>query len=124
MALLDALLVTLMLLEPTASASPAAVDLSLAEAQDRAAARAPEVNAANGRVRSAAATRIGADVRVPVNPRLSVDARPGLDADTRGKLGFASSLDLLLELGDVPGARLAEADQRTRSAEAEAGVVR
>jgi outer membrane protein TolC len=121
---LDFLLVTLVLLESPAPAVDGPVTLSLAEAQERAAARAPEVKLANGRVLSAAATRIGAGVRVPVNPRLALDARPGLDAGTRGKVGLASTLDLLMEVGDVPGARLAEADRRTRSAEAEAAVVR
>jgi cobalt-zinc-cadmium efflux system outer membrane protein len=86
--------------------------------------RAPEVSLSLGRVRAAEATRVGADIRVPVNPRLSVDARPGLDASSRGKLGWSSTLDLLMEVGDVPGSRLREADQRTRVARADAGVTR
>src|SRR5690349_3791160 len=82
--------------------APAPVDLSLADAQARAAVRAPEVSLSLGRVRAAEATRVGAEIRVPVNPRLSVDARPGLDASSRGKLGWSSTLDVLMEVGDVP----------------------
>jgi outer membrane protein TolC len=118
------LLSTLLALSETDRAPPAPVQLSLADAQTRAVTSAPEVALARGRIRAAEASRVGAEIRVPVNPRLSVDARPGLDASSRGKLGWSSTLDVLMEVGDVPGARLREADQRTRVARADHEVTR
>src|SRR5690349_8212635 len=112
----------LVLAEPERAAAP--VELSLADAQTRAAAHSPEVALSRGRIRAAEATRVGAGIRVPVNPRLSVDARPGLDTSSRGKLGWSSTLDILMEVGDVPGSRLREADQRTRVARADDAVTR
>jgi cobalt-zinc-cadmium efflux system outer membrane protein len=105
------------------AAGPGAVTLSLAEAQARAASSAPEVRLAAARVREAAATRVGAGVRLPVNPRLAVDGRPGLAKGARGDIGYAGQLDLLFEVSDAPGARRREADQRAAAATADAAVV-
>src|SRR5689334_19945144 len=64
---------------PTASETGAEhVALSLPEAIRRAMAQAPEVVAAQNNIRQAEARRVGAGVIMPVNPRLSVDARPTL----------------------------------------------
>jgi cobalt-zinc-cadmium efflux system outer membrane protein len=120
---LQVLCTALLNLEGAAS-TPPSVSLSLAEAQARAAAYSPEVALAAGRVRAAEATRVGAGLRTPVNPRISADARPGLDAATRGDVGYAAGLDVLLEVNDAPGARVREAGQRTRAAQADASVAR
>jgi outer membrane protein TolC len=81
---------------------------------------APELRLADARIREADATKVGANIRLPVNPRLSFDGRPGLDRATRGQVGYASSLDFLFELGNVPASRLREASARTDLAQAEA----
>lgn len=113
----------LLLLPLTAAAqSDTAVVLSLEEAQARAAKLAPEARLAAGRVREAAATRVGAGVILPVNPTVSVDARPGLDRNTRGELGVAGAVDFTFEVGGGPGARERESDARTRAATADGGV--
>src|SRR5262245_21883978 len=98
------------------------VALSLEEAQTRAARYAPEARRAAGRIREALATRVGAGVILPVNPSVSVDARPGLDRETRGDVGVAGSLDVTFEVGGGPGARAREARARTRAATADGSV--
>ncbi|HET6334272.1 MAG TPA: TolC family protein [Polyangiales bacterium] len=105
-----------------AGQSDGAVVLSLEEAQSRAARLAPEARLAAGRIKEAAATRVGAGVILPVNPSVSFDARPGLDRNTRGEVGVAGGLDVTFEVGGGPGAREREADARTRSATAEGGI--
>jgi cobalt-zinc-cadmium efflux system outer membrane protein len=99
-----------------------ALALSLADAFALAEKIAPELRLADGRVREAEATKVGAHIRLPTNPRLSVEARPGLDRESRGQLGYASSLDFLFELGDVPGSRLREAGARVDLARAESAL--
>jgi cobalt-zinc-cadmium efflux system outer membrane protein len=96
------------------------VALSLVDAIALAERLAPEVRVADSRVREADATKVGANVRLPVNPRLSFDGRPGLDRETRGQIGYASSLEFLFELGNVPASRLVEASARVDVARAEA----
>jgi cobalt-zinc-cadmium efflux system outer membrane protein len=96
------------------------VTLSLDEAIALAETAAPDLRVAAGRIREADATKVGTNVRLPVNPRLSFDGRPGLDRGSRGQIGYASSLDFLFELGNVPASRLAEASGRVDLARAEA----
>jgi cobalt-zinc-cadmium efflux system outer membrane protein len=98
--------------------------LSLAEALAIADKAAPSLRLGESRIREAAATKVGANIRLPVNPRLSFDGRPGLDRESRGHVGYASSLDFLFELGDVPGSRVREADARVELARAEQTVNR
>jgi cobalt-zinc-cadmium efflux system outer membrane protein len=95
------------------------VALSLDQALALAQRVAPDLRLAEGRVREADASKVGASVRLPVNPRISFDGRPGLDRETRGKIGYASSLDFVFELGSVPASRMREADARIDLARAE-----
>jgi cobalt-zinc-cadmium efflux system outer membrane protein len=98
--------------------------LSLARAQALAEANAADVRVAEARIAEAQATRVGAHLRLPSNPRLSIDGRPGLDRSSRGEVGYSASLDVLLEAGGAPGARLGEADARTALARKEASLAR
>lgn len=108
-----------------AADGPAAGDtLSLAEAHALAEANAADVRVAEARIAEAQATRVGAHLRLPNNPRLSIDGRPGLDRSSRGDVGYSASLDILIEAGGAPGARLGEADARTTLARQEASLVR
>ena len=92
--------------------------LSLTEALSRASAEAPEVIVAQHAVRQAEARRVGAGVVMPVNPRLSVDARPPLTGGGGYRdVGYGAMLDFLFDVGGAPGARV-------REAEREAGVAR
>jgi outer membrane protein, heavy metal efflux system len=93
--------------------------LSLAEALALGDRMAPSLRLGESRIREAAATKVGANIRLPVNPRLSFDGRPGIDRESRGQIGYASSLDFLFELGDVPGSRIREAEARVELARAE-----
>jgi hypothetical protein len=100
------------------------LQLSLLEAERRANEAAPALKIGEARVAEALATRVGAGIRLPSNPRLSIDGRAGWQGEGRGESGFASSLDLVFEVADAAGARLAEADERTRLAGAELIVAR
>src|SRR5687768_683495 len=66
------------------------VSLSLREAIDRAQVRSPDVIMSGHAVREAMARRVGAGLIMPVNPRVSVDARPGVNMGTAGSLGYSS----------------------------------
>jgi outer membrane protein TolC len=107
---------------PAAAEADGPFALSLEDAQTRAARFAPQARLAAGRVREASATRVGAGVILPVNPSVSVDARPGLDKQTRGDVGVAGSVDFMFEVGGAPGARVREANARTRAATADGKV--
>jgi outer membrane protein TolC len=97
---------------------PERLSLSLQDALDRAATQAPEVIAARSAVREAEARRVGAGIVMPVNPRLSVDARPLATGGISPRdTGYGVMLDLLFEPGGAPSARV-------REAEREAGVAR
>jgi cobalt-zinc-cadmium efflux system outer membrane protein len=98
--------------------------LSLEEARRLADARAPAVLLAQDRVREAEATRVGAGIVMPVNPRVQGDYRPGLDATSRGSHGYAAAFEALFEVAGAPGARITEAERRAGAARAEAEVVR
>src|SRR3954453_16138444 len=67
-----------------ADTETAPLTLSLDEAQERAEPRAPQVHLGEARIREARASGVGAGVRLPSNPRVSFDVRPGLRGDARG----------------------------------------
>jgi outer membrane protein TolC len=98
--------------------------LSLEDAVGRAQREAPEALIAEAQVGEAAATRVGAGLRLPSNPRLNLDGRLGLFAGESGALGFASSVEALFEVSDAPGARLREAERRIEAARAQGDVAR
>jgi outer membrane protein, heavy metal efflux system len=104
----------------------ATLHLSLEQAVKLARERAPDVRLAQRRVGEAEATRVGAGIIMPVNPRLTVDARSSLpqSAYPTRQLGYGATVDFLFDVGGAPSARVREADNRTRSAQAEAEVVR
>jgi outer membrane protein TolC len=93
-----------------AEAPPGALSLSLKEALDRAAQRAPDVVLAGRAVQEARAQRVGAGVVLPQNPNLNVDARPALGSQA-GQVGYAASLEMLFEVGGAPRARVREAER-------------
>jgi outer membrane protein, heavy metal efflux system len=116
-------LMTLPLLWDARAASAAvndegAVYLSLGDVERRAHENAPEIRIAEAGLGEVRAARVGADVRLPTNPRLSFDGRVGVDGGARGERGFASTLEVMFEVGDVPGARVREVEQRTEVARA------
>lgn len=88
-----------------------ATALSLEDVLSLAKERAPEVSLARQAVREAEARRVGAGVRLPTNPRLSVDARPVLRGASASDVGYAATLDALFEVNGAPGARREEADR-------------
>jgi cobalt-zinc-cadmium efflux system outer membrane protein len=92
--------------------------LSLPEAVQRAMTQAPEVVNAQNFIRQAEARRIGAGIVMPINPRISADARPLLSKDgALDTTGYGAMLDVLFDVGGAPSARITEADR-------EAGVAR
>lgn len=102
------------------------VNLSLARAIALARERAPEVRLAQHRVREAEAAKVGAGLIMPENPRLSFELRPSIvNAQYPDRhLGYSAALDAYFDLGGAPGARVREANMRTRSAESDASVLR
>jgi hypothetical protein len=107
-------------------AAPSAIVLTRERAIEMARERAPEVRLAVHRVREAEATRVGAGLVMPANPRLAVEARPSIlksEYPSR-QLGYSAVLDTLFEVGGAPSARVREAGLRARSSQLEAEVVR
>ncbi|HSI02941.1 MAG: TolC family protein [Myxococcota bacterium] len=108
-----------------AAVSPVAAEehtVSLAEVRSRAAARSPDVRQAMLRIREAEATRVGAGIIMPVNPRVQFDLRPGLNQGTGGTYGYGTMLDLLFEVSGAGGARVREADMRAAVARAQSAL--
>jgi outer membrane protein, heavy metal efflux system len=108
--------------EPDSSARN--VEISLDQARRRAELRAPEAQIASNQIREAQATRVGAGVFLPTNPRISIDGRRGLDKASKDNWGYAVGVDALFEVGGAPGARVREADARTRAARTNFDLVR
>lgn len=107
------------------AAQPAAAQehtISLSEARSRAAARSPEVRQAMLRIREAEATRVGAGIILPVNPRLELDGRTGVNQGTVGDHGYGAKLDLLFEVTGAGGARVSESERRTDVAQAQSAL--
>jgi cobalt-zinc-cadmium efflux system outer membrane protein len=82
--------------------------------------QAPEVVTAHNNIRQAEARRIGAGVIMPVNPRLSVDARPPLhNGGGYSETGYGAMLDMLFDAGGAPSARVREAEREADVARAD-----
>lgn len=85
---------------------------------DRAKTTSPEVTRARYAAREADARRVGAGIRLPVNPRLQAEGRPILSGGS-GRMGYAASVDFLFDLGGAPNARIREAQRYSQVAQAE-----
>jgi outer membrane protein TolC len=118
-----ALLATLLVM-PNEARAEAPLSLSLKDALERAEQRAPEVVLAGRAVREAQAQRTGAGIILPINPRLTAEARPLLTAGPFGELGYASSLEMLFDLGGAPRARVVEAERAAGVATADLSLER
>jgi outer membrane protein TolC len=118
-----ALLATLLVM-PNEARAEAPLSLSLKDALERAEQRAPEVVLAGRAVREAQAQRTGAGIILPINPRLTAEARPLLTAGPFGELGYASSLVMLFDLGGAPRARVVEAERAAGVATADLSLER
>jgi len=103
----------------TATPEARAVELSLEQAMEYAAQRAPQVRIAESTLLEAKASRAGAGVVLPANPRLFAEGRAA-----SGAAGFLASLEAPFELFGAPGARVAEADGRAGAAQAELDLER
>jgi cobalt-zinc-cadmium efflux system outer membrane protein len=104
--------------------SPERLSLSLKDALERASSAAPEVAVGESTVREAEARRVGAGIVLPVNPRLSVDARPTVARTTTHETGYGAMLDLFFEPGGAPAARVREAERGATVARADLAVDR
>lgn len=93
--------------------------ISLPEALKRASESAPEVVLAKRGIVEAEANRVGAGVILPVNPKLSVDVRPGITKDAGTKPGFAAMMETQFEISNAAGARVREANRRVDVAQVE-----
>lgn len=100
------------------------VSLSLKQAMDRAERTVPELGIAEGQIREAEATRVGANIRFPVNPRVQMDLRPGINGEARGAVGWSAMADVTFEVANAAGARLDEASGRVQVARSEMRVSR
>jgi len=103
----------------TATPEAAAVDLSLEQAIEYAGQRAPQVRLAESILLEAKASRAGAGVVLPANPRLFAEARAASGAG-----GFLASLEAPFELFGAPRARVSEAEGRASAAQAEVDLER
>ena len=100
--------------------SPGTLSLTLTEAVNRAMADAPEVVSGRQNVREADARRVGAGLLMPSNPRLAIDVRPSVTGGNGFRdLGYGAVLDLPLQPGGAPSARIAEAERTTSVARAD-----
>ncbi len=105
------------------SATALADPLTLERVLERARASAPTVQVAARVVQEAEASRVGAGVFLPVNPRLFADYRPmavelpGQPVDPRH--GYNLGLDGQVEVSGASGARLEEAERRVALARGE-----
>ena len=96
---------------PDAAATTPATALTLAAALARAAEHAPRVRASLHAVKGAEARRVGAGVLFPANPRLSLDARQPIEQAQGTHTGWAATLELPMEVGGAPAARVREAER-------------
>jgi outer membrane protein TolC len=105
--------------EVLAEEAPERFRLSLTEAISRARESAPDVVLAKRTVTEAQASRVGAGVFLPVNPKVGFDVRPGVTRDAGTKPGFGLNAEAQFEVSNAAGARVREADRRTEIARAE-----
>jgi len=105
---------------PAADTGTEHVALSLPEAIRRAMAQAPEVITAQNHIRQAEARRVGAGVIMPINPRVSFDARSSIyGGGTIRDTGYGAMVDTLFDVGGAPGARITEAEREADVARAD-----
>lgn len=102
-----------------AAAEASAEAFSVQGAMDRAAIRAPQVLLAESALREAEASRTGAGVVLPANPRLYGEGRYGA-----GTGGYAASLEAPFEVFGAPAARVTEARGRAVAAQADLDLER
>src|SRR5947209_18815393 len=102
-----------------AAAETTEVAVSVGQAMDLAAQRAPQVRLADTAVHEAEAARAGSGVVLPANPRLLAEARASSSA-----AGFAASIEAPFELFGAAGARSTEAETRAAAARAELDLER
>jgi cobalt-zinc-cadmium efflux system outer membrane protein len=96
------------------------VSISLPEAVRRAMEQAPEVVNAQNNIRQAEARRVGAGVIMPINPRVSFDARPAITGGgTFRDTGYGAMVDALFDAGGAPAARITEAEREADVARAD-----
>lgn len=96
--------------------------LSREQAMRLAQARSPKVRLALRALDEAQATRVGALVPFPSNPKVQADLRP-LVRDT-GAPGWAGVLEVPIEVGGQGGTRAAQAERRVELASAEVALER
>jgi cobalt-zinc-cadmium efflux system outer membrane protein len=83
-------------------------------------AQAPEVVTSQNNIRQAEARRVGAGVIMPVNPRVSVDARPPITGGGGFRdTGYGAMVDMLFDAGGAPRARINEAEREADVARAD-----
>jgi cobalt-zinc-cadmium efflux system outer membrane protein len=105
---------------PSADTGTERLALSLPDAIRRALAQSPEVINAQNNIRQAEARRIGAGVIMPINPRISVDARPSIHGGGGiRETGYGAMLDMLFDAGGAPRARVTEAEREADVARAD-----
>lgn len=100
---------------PSAAAAP--MTLSLSEAVAMARQNAPDVRMAEGMLHQAQARRVGAGVIMPVNPRVYAEARPAITGSP-WELGYAANMENQFEVFGAPAARVREAQQYAKMADA------
>ncbi|MCC6750717.1 MAG: TolC family protein [Deltaproteobacteria bacterium] len=103
--------------------SARAEQLSLRRALEYAAESAPEVRLAARLEAEARATRVGAGLITPVNPRANFDVRPSRETSGRA-LGFAGGLELAFDVSGAPALRVKEAAGRLAVARQGVGAAR
>ncbi|MCU0695317.1 MAG: TolC family protein [Myxococcaceae bacterium] len=102
------------------SGAAAAAPLSLSQALERAASSAPEVQVAARVLDEAEATRVGAGIFLPTNPRLFVDYRRlAFSAPMDPLNGYNLGVDGTLEVSGAGFARVEEASRRVSLAQSE-----
>jgi outer membrane protein, heavy metal efflux system len=102
------------------SGAAAANPLTLSQALERAASSAPEVQVAARVLDEAEATRVGAGIFLPTNPRLFVDYRRLAFSPPMDPLnGYNLGVDGTLEVSGAGFARVEEADRRVSLARSE-----
>jgi len=102
---------------------PPVLLLSLDEALLRANTASPDVVRAHYAEREAAARRVGAGLVIPQNPRLSLEARPLLRGQLRDT-GYGATIEVALDAGGAPRARVREAERALAVAHADLAAFR
>jgi outer membrane protein, heavy metal efflux system len=107
-----------------AQSAPPAVVLPLREALERAERTVPDLLTAESAIRQAEATRVGAGIRLPTNPRINIDGRRAIEGVPRRPFGWSASAEIAFEVANAAGARIDEAARRVEVARSEFRVSR